>query len=1142
MLERSLDHYRIEELIGLGAGGQVYRARDPELERLVALKVLRHDPGAREPLREARMQARLEHEHIAQIYETGLHRGRPAVAMQLIEGVDFAVACRSLESDQRLEIFEHVVRAVAFAHRGGLIHRDLKPANVLVEDRGDGRFHAFVVDFGIATEIDAEGVTLTGTIAGTPEYMAPEQIRGERTRRSDLYALGVMLFEAMSGRRPQQAEARLELMFERLRTPAPPLRRVMPEASLDLAAVVDRCLAFEPTHRYASADELLRDVIALRRGEPVSARPLTAAYHAASWLRRHRLLAAVVAGAALAVTVLAGAALRERLRSADRAKLAQDFASSARDLEWTLRAIEMSPIHDATDARRTLSSRIGRVESRLRELGDAAAVPGALALGRAHLALGHPELAREALERGLEAEEDEELRWALGRALAELFRRESLAAIAAVSAGEGAGEADLARRLAALERDLRQPAAELLRAVGPGARKNSHLEERTRSRFGGSGRAEAAAGYGLALLAYLDSDYAAAERWLERSEAGRPWFFEANLLRADIALARAAEEISEVSRDAPEKSAKWRLQADDRLAAALRIAPSSAAALLARCRLGAARLGAAKGRAESREGLTASGRRHCRRLAAVLPEEPSAWAAWSVFEVHAGDLARQTGDPAALAIFERAEEMASSAVWLAQAAQANRADAADLATSHRALGAARARTAVELAERGEDVRPKLRSAVVSLQRAADLGATADRLQALGTALTSLARQSSRRGDDAAALFGRATDVLERAAAIEPGSAELQLKLATAWQNRGLDELDHGVDSQPSLRRAVQAAGRAADLDPRSFSALYRRAVARWHLAEAAAKANRGDADRILESALEDSRRAQRLDPSFTFAVLIEANLAQDLAQLAVDRGQNPRPHWRVALDALDRVERLDAGMAWVAFVRGSVLRSRAVWQIDSSPPDPSDRAAVLEESILPARSEFERGLAINPGEPYAWADLAWTHRLEAEVSEGAAADRAWRRAEETYRRSLEIDDGCAPCFEGLALTLEARAKRRGGSLAAALQAMTQARQLDPASPLLPLKLADLESARCERDRGCDDLMARAERWISQAEDLKAPPRQLSLSRGTLHVVGVERGLASASLQSARSSLDAAVRDRLDLRRRHAAWFDRLEAL
>ena len=353
--ESEMDRYVIEELLGTGASGQVYRAFDPDLERHVALKVLRQTDSGYDSLREARLQARLEHPHIAQIYETGERDGRQAVAMQLIEGRDLTTVCRDLPRGEHLLVFEQIASAVHFAHRSGLLHRDLKPGNVLVEDR-QGSPHVFVLDFGIATEIDAPGVTLTGMAVGTPEYMAPEQLRGERSRSADVYSLGVMLFEVLAGRRPHQADSRVELMVQVMREPAPTVRRFEQDLAPDVVAVVDRALAYEPEDRYHSAGQLALDLEALRLGQPVSVRPLGRAQRLSRWIRRNRLLSGLAAAAALMVWLLGGAAMAERWRSEARAELAQEFASQAKDIEWTTRAIEMAPLHDTSKARSVLEA------------------------------------------------------------------------------------------------------------------------------------------------------------------------------------------------------------------------------------------------------------------------------------------------------------------------------------------------------------------------------------------------------------------------------------------------------------------------------------------------------------------------------------------------------------------------------------------------------------------------------------------------------------------------------------------------------------------------------------------------------------------------------------------------------------------
>ena len=174
---------RYRELQRLGSGGMatVYRAYDPGLDRVIALKLLLHeDPvHAERLLLEARAQARIQHEHVCPIYEAGVEGGRPYIAMRLVDGLPLSSLADTLTLEQKLKLMKEVAEGVHAAHRVGLVHRDLKPSNIMVERTADGGWHAYVLDFGLAREVAAPGLTQTGVVLGTPWYMSPEQARGE---------------------------------------------------------------------------------------------------------------------------------------------------------------------------------------------------------------------------------------------------------------------------------------------------------------------------------------------------------------------------------------------------------------------------------------------------------------------------------------------------------------------------------------------------------------------------------------------------------------------------------------------------------------------------------------------------------------------------------------------------------------------------------------------------------------------------------------------------------------------------------------------------------------------------------------------------------------------------------------------------
>ena len=357
---RQIGPYRIVSVLGEGGMGTVYLAEEQHpIQRRVALKIVRHDMDTREILarfeRERQALALMEHSGIARVFGTGTtRRGRPYFVMEYVSGSPITAYCdeRSLSVPRRLELFVKVCLAVQHAHQKGIIHRDIKPTNVLVAE-GDEGATPKVIDFGVARAtagagaIEATERTGDGMLVGTMEHMSPEQATPNATgvdTRSDVYALGVLLYELLTGRRPFELKRRdfgalAELQRRILEEPALPpsaaiasgAATVAPRRSTsprglaraiagDLDWIVLKAIDKDPARRYPSASELAADVQRFLRGEPVLAGPPSLGYRTRRFVSRHR--AAVAAGVIVAIVAAAGLAMNLRQREIARQRLA----------------------------------------------------------------------------------------------------------------------------------------------------------------------------------------------------------------------------------------------------------------------------------------------------------------------------------------------------------------------------------------------------------------------------------------------------------------------------------------------------------------------------------------------------------------------------------------------------------------------------------------------------------------------------------------------------------------------------------------------------------------------------------------------------------------------------------------------------
>jgi serine/threonine-protein kinase len=508
------DRYDIKRLIGKGGMGEIYKAYDPRLKRFVALKFLWHanPENVKRFLREAQAQAKVKHENICKVYEVGEAEGKSYIAMQYIDGKALDKKSPDMTLEQKVKIVKQAAEALHEAHRMGLIHRDIKPGNIIIEQQKNGELKPFILDFGVAREVADPRLTTTGVVMGTPGYMAPEQARGDHhkvDRRTDIYALGVTLYQLLSDKIPFTGDNPIDVIMKVINDEALRLNRVEPAVPQDLNTIVMKCIEKDPSRRYDSARSLAEDLQRYLDDEPILAKQTSRVYRLKKRIRKHKTLSAVILIAMLIILVLAGFGVNVLMESRERAAIAHWSGQKIKEFETIMRFAYMRPLHNTSREKEIVKQKIKEIIEEMNRAGSVAEGPAHYVLGRGFMSLHDIKKARLYLEKAwTDRYREPHVAYALGLVLGRVYQRE-------LEELEGIKDQKLLReRMREIVRNYRLPALKYLKlSQGVSLETPFYIE---------------------GLMAFYEDRYNKALKYTRNAYDQAPWLYEAHRLEGDI--------------------------------------------------------------------------------------------------------------------------------------------------------------------------------------------------------------------------------------------------------------------------------------------------------------------------------------------------------------------------------------------------------------------------------------------------------------------------------------------------------------------------------------------------------------------------------------------------------------------------------
>lgn len=885
--------YKIIREIGRGGMGAVYLAEraDQQYEKHVAVKLVKRGMDSDQVLQrfrnERQILANFDHPNIARLLDGGsTENGLPYFVMEYVEGQPIDEYCdsRNLTVSQRLELFRQVCAAVSYAHRHLVIHRDIKPSNILVTEEGVPK----LLDFGIAKVLQPENdeetrATAAGLRLMTPDYASPEQVQGiSVTTASDVYSLGVVLYELLTGHRPYHFHTRSAFDIARMITETEPqmpstvihtveedhdqttpesvsrMREGSPDRLSrrlrgDLDNIVLMAMRKEPPRRYLSVELFSEDIRRHLAGLPVTAQKDTLAYRGSKFVRRNKIAVAAATFALLTIVVSAIIGGIIQWRANQQAKFLQEFGQEAARMEGIMRFAYLLPLHDVRNEAQMVEDRLRLLEEKMNQIGGVAYGPGNYALGRGWMSLHEYEKARDHLEQSWNRYQyrEPQVANALGLTLAMLYQREL------EKASRIRSKAEREERMKTIEKEFRSPALEYVKQGKEVADSPEFI---------------------TALILFLEKKDDAALSSAEAALKRVPWLYEARKLQADILTDKANALGSRGEYDAA--VVQYGL-AEATYHKAIESGRSDAEIYRALCGMQNDLLMLqVYETGESPENTFSKSEASCMDALKARPDSAETYSnLLSIYIVYAYYQV-WTADEDARPVIEKGIEAGERALRI-------RSDVAD---TQRRLGRAYISRGEYDLNHGMDPRPWLKKATEHLDAAIRIDPeTASAHANLGTSQYYYGLYVMQTGGDPLPYLERSIQGSKKAIEIRPTSAGFFRDLGAPYLLKVEYELIHGKDLQPTVKDAIAALKRAIELNPNEQIAHFN--LGQAHIFQALYELSRGiDPSNSLEKAQTSIHKAIEINPKDDYSYQILGWSYQILAQYAADSGANPEPY------------------------------------------------------------------------------------------------------------------------------------------------------------------------------------------------------------------------------------------------------------